>query len=79
MPRPMDYPDPSECPSWIADHIYDIRVGKNTDSTAKAVKSCYGTLEFFLYAVEQVYETNNWVLNRKEKDLFKKVFLNKSP
>lgn len=75
MPRPMTYPDPRECPSGIADHIYDIRFGKNTAQTSKAVRSCYGTIEFFLDSVAQVYDANSWILTRKDKALCKKVFL----
>ena len=79
MPRPMSYPDPSDCPSGIADHIYDIRFRKNTDQTSKAVKSRYGTVEFFLDAVAQVYDANSWTLTRQDKALCKKVFLEVPP
>jgi hypothetical protein len=68
------YPPANECPARMADAVRDVRFLRDDVDTRKLLRECWGTLEFFLMAVEAVYSSNEWALDRKEKARFRRIF-----
>ena len=67
-------PDPFECSQRIAEAIYDIRIGHDNEQTHKLLKNTYVTEDYYMIAVETVYEVNDWIVTPTDKRLFRKIY-----
>jgi hypothetical protein len=68
------YPDSSNCPSSVAEAVWDIRTYKADERTRKSINDRYGTIEYFILAAEFVYEANNWPFTSLEKKLLRAAY-----
>ncbi len=73
------YPDASNCPSLVAEAVYDIRNYKADDGTRKYLVDKYGNIEYFILAAEYVYEANNWPFTPLEKKLLRSAYRGPKP
>ena len=70
----LTLPDPWECPQTVAEAIWDVRNRQDGYHTHKFLRDKYGTENFFMLAVEMVYEVNSWTLTQAEKKQFRKIY-----
>ena len=70
----LTLPDPLECPQTVAEAIWDVRNRQDGYHTHKFLREKYGTENFFMLAVEMVYEVNSWTLTQAEKKQFRKIY-----
>jgi hypothetical protein len=70
----LTLPDPWECPQTVAEAIYDIRNRQDGFHTHKLLREKYGTENFYMLAVEMVYEVNDWRLTAADKKNFRKIY-----
>jgi len=70
----LTLPDPWECPQTVAEAIWDVRNRQDGYHTHKFLRDKYGTENFFMLAVEMVYEVNSWTLTQAEKKTFRKIY-----
>jgi hypothetical protein len=70
----LTLPDPWECPQTVAEAIWDVRNRQDGYHTHKFLREKYGTENFFMLAVEMVYEVNSWTLTQAEKKQFRKIY-----
>jgi len=70
----LTLPDPWECPQTVAEAIWDVRNRQDGYHTHKFLREKYGTENFFMLAVEMVYEVNSWTLTQAEKKTFRKIY-----
>ena len=68
------YPDPTECPSSVAEAIFDIRRGANIIPSWRVLQRRYDTDHGVLVAVEVVYEQNEWIFERGWRSKWRKGF-----
>jgi len=67
-------PDPWECPQLVAEAIWDIRNRQDGAHTHKFLRDKYGTEDFYMLAVEAVFESNSWTLTANDKKVFRKAY-----
>ena len=70
----LTLPDPWECPQLVAEAIWDIRNRQDGFHTHKFLRDKYGTENFYMLAVEMVFEVNGWTLTTADKKLYRKVY-----
>jgi len=70
----LTHPDPRECPQTVAEAIWDIRNRQDGFHTHKLLREKYGTVDFYMLAVEMVYEVNSWTLSTVDKKNFRKIY-----
>lgn len=70
----LTLPDPWECPQTVAEAIWDVRNHQDGFHTHKFLREKYGTENYFMLAVEMVYEVNNWLLTQSDKKNFRKIY-----
>lgn len=73
----LTYPDFSECPSFVAEAIYEIRNNINIAKAWRVLQSRYATDHGLLTAVEVVYEQNEWLFERGWRSKWRKGFSTK--
>ena len=73
----LTYPDPTECPSGVAEAIFDIRRGANIIPSWRVLQRRYDTDHGVLVAVEVVYEQNEWIFERGWRSKWRKGFATK--
>ena len=73
------YPNPEDCPSSIAEAVYDIRYSKSDVRTHLYIKNFWGTADYLIFAVGDVYEANGWDFDRKAKKVFRNIFRGQFP
>lgn len=78
MSRPgLVLPDPQDCPSTIAEAVWDVRYLKDTERTRAYLKSYWGTQDYLIQAVKYVYAANEWPLTPRERKTFREIFQGK--
>jgi hypothetical protein len=68
------YPEAEDCPAKVAEAIYRVHYGESTHKDILLIKSFWGTVDYLLQAVDYVYRTNFWPLDKKTKKIFRDIF-----
>lgn len=75
MSRPgLIFPDTNDCPYVIAEAVWDIRNRQDGPHTHKLIRERYFTENFFMLAVQYVFDSNEWTFTTDEKRKFRKIY-----
>lgn len=54
--------------------VYDFHMGRRDEQTLKELRSRFGTENYYIEAIEEIYSENSWRLDPKTKKMFRKIF-----
>jgi hypothetical protein len=75
MRRDFVYPNPEDCTASFAEVVHDVYYLRElTEAQTKRLRTCYGTMDWFLLAVNEVFEANGWTFDRRQKAPFRKIY-----